>query len=208
MSMSDVKRKGRPPAHDRDDLLLRARAVAVERGFDALRFTDVAQATGVPVSSLQYTFGTRDALVREVLRTGVADELARLRVAVEGERDPWMRIETFIRLGISINDDRRREGWLLWMEYWRAASRDEELRAESAGIARGWRLLVRRAVDEGVTAGDFMIDGSAEDVAASLVALVDGLSLQVELGDRRMRSARATRAAMRSARRILGTRAL
>jgi len=205
MGMSDVKRKGRPPAHDRDDLLRQARAVAVERGFDSLRFADVAQATGVPVSSLQYTFGTRDVLVREVLRTGVADELARLRAAVEGELDPWTRIETFIRLGISIDDDQRREGWLLWMEYWRAASRDDALREVSADVARGWRLLVRRAVEDGVTTGDFRIDGSAEEVAASLVALVDGLSLQVELGDNRMRSARATRAAMRSARRILGT---
>lgn len=202
--MSDVKRKGRPPAHDRDELLRLARAVAVERGFEALRFGDVAEATGVPVSSLQYAFGTRDDLVREVLRVGVADELARLRSAVERERDPWTRIETFIRLGISIDDDQRREGWLLWMEYWRAASRDSALRAESSAIARGWRLLVRRAVDDGVTTGDFVIYGSSEEVAASLVALVDGLSLQVEVGDNRMRSARATRAAMKSARRILG----
>jgi AcrR family transcriptional regulator len=180
--------------------------VAVERGFDALRFTDVAEATGVPVSSLQYAFGTRDALVREVLRAGVGEELARLRSAIERELDPWTRIETFIRLGISINDDQRREGWLLWMEYWRAASRDADLREESARVARGWRLLIRRAVDDGITTGDFVIDGTAEEVAASLVALVDGLSLQVEVGDDRMRSARATKAAMRSARRILGMR--
>lgn len=202
--MSDVKRKGRPPAHDREELLRQARAVAVERGFDALRFGDVADATGVPVSSLQYAFGTRDDLVREVLRAGVAEELARLRAAVECEVDPWTRIETFIRLGISIDDDERREGRLLWMEYWRAASRDSALREDSSGVARGWRLLVRRAVDDGVTAGDFAIDGPSEEVAASLVALVDGLSLQLEVGDDRMRSARATRAAMRSARKILG----
>jgi AcrR family transcriptional regulator len=202
--MSEVKRKGRPPAHDRDELLRLTRAVAVERGFDALRFTDVAEATGVPVSSLQYAFGTRDALVRDVLRAGVAEELARLRSAIDRELDPWTRIETFIRLGISIDDDRRREGWLLWMEYWRAASRDADLREESARVARGWRLLVRRAVEDGVTTGDFVIDGTTEETAASLVALVDGLSLQVEVGDDRMRSARATRAAMRAARRILG----
>jgi AcrR family transcriptional regulator len=202
--MSEVKRKGRPPAHDRDELLRLTRAVAVERGFDALRFTDVSEATGVPVSSLQYAFGTRDALVRDVLRAGVAEELARLRSAIDRELDPWTRIETFIRLGISTDDDRRREGWLLWMEYWRAASRDADLREESARVARGWRLLVRRAVEDGVTTGDFVIDGTTEETAASLVALVDGLSLQVEVGDDRMRSARATRAAMRAARRILG----
>jgi len=202
--MTEVKRKGRPPAHDRAELLRHAKAVAVERGFDALRFSDVAEATGVPVSSLQYAFGTRDELVREVLRAGVLEELRRMESAVERELDPWKRIESFIRLGISIDDDRRREGWLLWIEYWRAASRDDELRQESAGVSAQWRRLVRRAVDDGVTIGRFNVDGTSEDAAASLVALVDGLSLQVEVGDSRMRSARATRAAMHAARRILG----
>ena len=41
-------------------------------------------------------------------------------------------------------------------------------------------------------------------MAAALVALVDGLSLQVEVGDRRMRSARAIKSATHAARRILG----
>jgi AcrR family transcriptional regulator len=202
--MSDVKRKGRPPEHDRVELLRAARTVAAERGFDSLRFTDVSAATGVPVSSLQYAFGTREALVREVLRAGVADELRRLREAVENETDPWRRIETFIRLGISIDDGRRREGWLLWMEYWRAALRDLELREESGAATRGWRTLVRRAVDDGVSMNQFSIDGSSDETAASLVALVDGLSLQVLVGDSRMRSTRAIRTATRSARRVLG----
>jgi AcrR family transcriptional regulator len=178
--------------------------VAAERGFDALRFTDVARATGVPVSSLQYAFGTREALVREVLRIGVADELDRLRHEIDHEKDPWRRVERFIRMGISIDDQRRREGWLLWMEYWRAALRDEELREESGATTRGWRILLTRAVDDGVMLGRFSIAGSAEDAAASLVALVDGMSLQVLVGDSRMKSARATRAAIRSAERILG----
>jgi AcrR family transcriptional regulator len=202
--MTEVKRKGRPPAHDRGELLRHAKAVAVERGFDALRFTDVAEATGVPVSSLQYAFGTRDQLVREVLRAGVAEELQRMEAAVDGELDPWKRIETFVRLGISIDDDRRREGWLLWIEYWRAASRDPELRQESAGMSRQWRRLVRRAVDDGVADGRFRIDGTSKDAAAALVAIVDGMSVQVEVGDNQMRSAGAIRAATHAARRIVG----
>ena len=206
--MTDVKRtttrRGRPLEHDRVALLRAARAVAAERGFYALRFSDVSQATGVPVSSLQYAFGTREALVREVLRRGVADELDRLRSQTETETDAWCRIETFIRLGISIDDEQRREAWLLWMQFWRAALSDDQLMTESAEVARGWRTLVRQAVDDGVAARDFVIAGTSEEAAASLVALVDGLSLQVLVGDRRMRSARATSAAIGSARRILG----
>ena len=65
-------------------------------------------------------------------------------------------------------------------------------------------MLLTRAVDDGVMLGQFVITGSSEEAAASLVALVDGMSLQVLVGDSRMKSARATRAAIRSAERILG----
>jgi AcrR family transcriptional regulator len=185
-------------------MLQAARTVAVDRGFDNLRFSDVAAATGVPVSSLQYAFGTRDVLVREVLRTGVQDELQRLQDVVDGERDPWRRIELFIRVSILEDRASRREGWLLWIEYWRAALRDSDLRQEYSKLARSWRGMVQRAVEDGVLTGQFAIEGSAEDAAAAIVALVDGLGLQVEVGDTRIRPARAVRAANRSVGRILG----
>ncbi|HVQ87869.1 MAG TPA: TetR/AcrR family transcriptional regulator [Actinomycetes bacterium] len=199
-----TKRKGRPQAHDREQLLHAARAVAAQRGFDSLRFADVSEATGVPVSSLQYAFGSRDALVREVLKAGVRDELARLRKVVDREPDPLKRIDLFIRRSISVDDKARREGWLLWIEYWRAALRDDELRGEYSEVARTWRALVKRAIDDGVLTGQFTVNGPSEDVAAAIVAITDGLGLQVEVGDSRMRAPRAIRAARRTVRSLLG----
>jgi AcrR family transcriptional regulator len=206
MSAQSVTRKGRPQEWDRSQILLAARAVAVERGFDGLRFADVSAATGVPVSSLQYAFGSRDELVREVLRAGVHEELARLKAAVDAERDPLRRIQQFIRRGISVDDSARREGWLLWIEYWRASLRDDVLREEYAQLAAGWRALVKRAIDDGVLLGRFAPEMSTEEAAAVVVAVVDGLGLQLEVGDDRMRAARAIRTANRSVARILGVR--
>lgn len=206
VSTRSAARKGRPQEWNRDQILLAARAVAVERGFDGLRFADVSAATGVPVSSLQYAFGTRDELVREVLRAGVNDELAQLKAAVDAERDPLRRLEQFIRRGISVDDSARREGWLLWIEYWRASLRDEVLRHEYAQVAAAWRGLVRRAVDDGVLLGQFAPQMSSEEAAAAIVAVVDGLGLQVDVGDDRMRAARAIQTANRSVARILGIR--
>ena len=204
--MPQVHRKGRPPERDRADIVHAARTVAVERGFDSLRFVDVSRATGVPVSSLQYAFGTRDALVREVLQAGVDDELRRLKGAMERELDPWKRIQRFIRAGISVDDQDRREGWLLWIEYWRAALRDPQLRDDYARVAQAWRGMVRRAVQDGVLLGQFVFEGSAEEAAAAIVAVVDGLGLQVEVGDSGMRVARAIRTANRACAQILGVR--
>ena len=202
--MDASKRRGRPRAHDREQVLLAAKTVAVQRGFDNVRFSDVAAVTGVPVSSLQYVFGSRDAMVSEVLRAGVSDELARLRQVIDQEPDPWRRIELFVERSISVDDTARREGWLLWIEYWRAALRDPALAEEYAEIADSWRSLVQGAVDDGVKGGAFDIAGTSPDAAASIVALVDGLGVQVEVGERRMRAGRAIRAAHASARRILG----
>ncbi len=147
MGTKPATRKGRPQQWDRDAILLAARAVTVDRGFDGLRFADVAAATSVPVSSLQYAFGSRDDLVREVLRAGVNDEFARLKSAVDAESDPWLRIEIFVRRGISLDDQVRREGWLLWIEYWRASLRDDVVREDYARVASSWRALVRDAID-------------------------------------------------------------
>ncbi|MEO8330737.1 MAG: TetR family transcriptional regulator C-terminal domain-containing protein, partial [Candidatus Nanopelagicales bacterium] len=177
---------------------------AVERGFDGLRFADVANATCVPVSSLQYAFGTRDVLVREVLRAGVRSELSELQRVVGREADPLRRIDVFIRRSITVDDQARREGWLLWIEYWRAALRDNELRQEYAELGRSWRALVKTAIDDGVRSGQFFVEGPHEDVAAAIVAITDGLGLQVEVGDSRMRAARAIRASRRTVRVLLG----
>ena len=70
-------------------------------------------------------------------------------------------------------------------------------------MARTWRGLVQRAVDDGVHLGQFTIVGSAEEVAAAIVAIVDGLGLQVEVGDPQMQTARAVRTAIQSVSRIL-----
>lgn len=176
-------RRGRPQAWDREAVLLAARAVAVRRGYDGLRFTDVAEATGVPVSSLQYAFGTRDDLVREVLRAGVEAELVGITQAMSSVADPWERLQVFIRRGISTDDAGRREAWLMWIEYWRASLRDEIVREHYEQVSVGWRGLVNQAIDDGVSVGRFTIELSSTELSPVVIAIVDGLGLQLEVMD-------------------------
>jgi hypothetical protein len=155
-------------------------------------------------------FGTRDQMVREVLSFGVSAELIRLRSTLspgEASRisdEPWRRIERFIKVSITADHVRRRDGWLLWIEYLRAASRDVDLGTEAAELSHAWREVVGTAVQDGVTAGSFRPKVTTEEVAATLVALVDGLSLQVEASGGRFGPRRAVRAATSAARLILG----
>jgi AcrR family transcriptional regulator len=200
------KRKGRPQEHDRAAVLAAAREVAGQRGYDNLRFVDIANATGVAVSSLQYAFGTREALVREVLRSGVRGELDRLQAAVAKASDPWGQVQAFIKAGISTDERQRREGWLLWMEFWRAGLRDPQLRTEAFEVSRLWRHILVSPIEAGTQSGEFVLTTSSLDAAAAIVGVVDGLSRQVEVGDRHMRVTHARRVALAAARQILGVR--
>jgi len=201
--MDPARRRGRPSSRSRDELLAATLTVAATRGYEGLRFSDVAEATDVPVSSLQYYFGSRDALVREAVCQGVRAEVARCRQEIEQIADPWARMEAFIGWGIDLDDDTRREGWLIWTEYWRAALRDPTLMADSADLAGQWRAIIGSIVDAGIASADFRVDGSVDDAIAEILALIDGLGVQLMTGDQALSAARAVEIATAAARRVL-----
>jgi AcrR family transcriptional regulator len=151
--------------------------VLVYRGYDATRYSDVAEASGVPVASLQHYFPTLDELLREAMRFGVRAELDRLRENVSGIAEPWARIREMIRSTLSLDAERRRGGWVLWVEYWRATTRDEELAADCRDIDMNWVDLVATAIAEGVSSGIFRLRGTPVEASFELHALIDGLGI-------------------------------
>jgi AcrR family transcriptional regulator len=201
--MDTTRRRGRPSSRSRDELLAATLTVAAQRGYDGLRFSDVAAATDVPISSLQYYFGSRDALVREAVSQGVRAEVARCRDEIEQIADPWQRMEAFIGWGIDLDDATRREGWLIWTEYWRAALRDAALLADAAELAAQWRSIIAAIVDDGIASGDFHLDGGIDDAIAEILALVDGLGVHLMVGDPALTAVRAVEIATAAARRVL-----
>ncbi|MDH4159312.1 MAG: TetR family transcriptional regulator [Actinomycetota bacterium] len=201
--MDEVKRRGRPNVHSRDDLLEVTRTVAAERGYDGTRLTDVAEASGVPVSSLQHYFGTRDAMVREAVTAGVRDELARVQRATRSIQDPWRRLQRMLRLAISSEDSDRRQGWLVWIEHWRGALRDPELLADSALVQREWRAMFAAVVQDGVDQGVFHPVDSTDDITTELIALIDGLGIPLLLRRGDVTVVRARRLVTRAAQRLL-----
>jgi AcrR family transcriptional regulator len=202
--MPPASRKGRPVERDRQAILQAARAVAATRGFDGLRFADVSEAANVPVSSLQYAFGSRDALARELLRAGVQEELNRLTAAVAQGSDPWSKVQNFVRASVTVDPVTRRDGWVIWIEFWRGALRDRQLRQEYGDVARQWQSLVHSAVAEGMVDGSFTPAGSAWDATALVIAIADGLGLQVEVGDGGMTAERAVELALAATEQVLG----
>lgn len=143
-----------------------------------MRLSDVAEEAGVSVGTLQHYFGSREALLVGAFRYAHASAMRRWYAAAEGESDPWLRLVAIVD---SCVDEHYRERWTLWLEFWTLCQRDERMRRDSADQHRAWMAPVCRAIDDGVADGSFEPLAATEDVAERLIALMDGLALQLLL---------------------------
>jgi len=174
-----VARRGRPPRHNRGDILDAASEVLIFRGYESTRYSDVADASGVPVASLQHHFPTLEGLRREALRNKVRAELLSLAGDVRQIADPWERVRHIIVRSVCLDPARRRGGWVLWLEYWRAAVHDPELATDSREVNELWLDLITECIADGATAGQFLIESTPREAAAELHALLDGLGIRL-----------------------------
>jgi AcrR family transcriptional regulator len=204
--VSDVTRNGgRRAARKRADVLAAACSVVAERGADGTRFTDVTAATGVGVSTLQYYFGSREDMLIAVFRFAARSDFDAVGERLAGVTDPWERLVVIAsHLTGAVGSD---TGWRLWVESWRWALRDPELRAEVLGDYTRWHVLLAEIITVGVSRGRFGTDAAPMDVARQALALIDGLALPVALGDPRVTGAMAGELLADALGRLVGLRA-
>ncbi len=156
-----------------------------ERGFDAVRYSDVADGAGVAVGTVQYYFASRDALLGAAfLETNRAAIANARRIAAEAGDDPWDRLEALVA-------ELAGATWAVWLDFWAAARLHAELRAVLEAAYEAWRGPVVEAIEDGLRSGVFASPFTASELAAALVAMVDGLGLQRELGLPWLQPARA-----------------
>jgi AcrR family transcriptional regulator len=188
--VSDVIRGGgRRAARKRAGVLAAACAVVAERGADGTRFADVTAASGVGVSTLQYYFGSREDMLLAVFRFAAQSDFDAVGERLAAATDPWDRLVVMAEhLTGAVGSD---TGWRLWVESWRWALRDPEVRAEVLGDYTRWHVLLARIIAAGVAAGRFDTEAAPIDVARQALALIDGLALPVALGDPQVTGATA-----------------
>ena len=168
----------------RQQILEAAALVIADRGLCETRVADIGTRAGVSAALVLYYFGSKDRLLTEAL-TFAEDrfyletfhELARLERAVD-------RLVRLIDLAfppqgsssVTLSD------WVLWMELWSRALRDPEVARKREALDRRWRDTIADVVREGQLSGEFE-EVEARDFALRLAALIDGLAIQVVLGD-------------------------
>jgi AcrR family transcriptional regulator len=151
-----------------------------ERGVERTRFQDVAELSGTSISTLQYLFGSRDAMLVAGFRHGVERDLTYLDRIAAGEGGPWDRLVLMVKALVGDEGDLSASR-VEWLELWRASLRDPELFDACAAVYKAWRERFRDVIEDGVVKGVFQLRGTHDSIIAMLFGIVDGLTVPILL---------------------------
>jgi len=170
--------RGEQVQQRRAELLAAARQVVLERGLSNTRVADVADATNVSGGLIHYHFATKDILLTEMLRTEAEADIAKARRMAGGPGSASERLDRVIREFVP--SARNDHTWILWIDAWGAALRDQALRQISEVLDEAWREMLETVIADGVKSGEFQCPDPTA-AADRLSALLDGMGLRVTL---------------------------
>ena len=166
-------------------ILQAAVEVIRERGLCETRISDIADRAGTSSALVIYYFQSKDRLLGEALAFSEErfyEETARELQGITSARDQLVRL---IQLSCSPGPDARQDWmdeWMLWLDLWARAPRDPDVARDRELLDRRWREAITDIVQAGQQSGEFrQVD--AEDFALRLAVTIDGLAIQVVLGD-------------------------
>jgi AcrR family transcriptional regulator len=178
MSAARPRRVVSDVAQRRAEILDAAVGVVLERGFAGTRVIDVAHALGISSGLVHYHFDSKDELLAETLRHAADADIARLEKAVAQLDDPLRRLDRVLREYLP--EQRRDQSWVIWVDAWGQAIRNERLRNILSELDLAWSGALETVLHDGVAAGAFQCPDPA-GAARRLSALLDGLGLDVIL---------------------------
>ncbi len=165
-------------AQRRAEILDAAVGVVLDRGFAGTRVVDVADALGISSGLVHYHFDSKDELLAETLRHAADADIARLEKAVAQLDDPLRRLDRVLREYLP--EQRRDQSWVIWVDAWGQAIRNERLRDILTELDLAWSGAIETVIHDGVAAGRFEC-ADPHGAARRLSALLDGLGLDVIL---------------------------
>ncbi len=165
----------------RTDVLDAAIGVIVRRGFDNTRYADVAEASGVAVSTLQYYFGSLESLIIETCLYASQRDLERVHDRLAQLTEPWDRMVSLV--DVFMTSDAPGPGWQAQIEYWRAAFTRPHLRQELIRDQDRWRALIAQTISDGIALGAFSTDRDPELIAMQVNCQLDGTVFPAFIGN-------------------------
>jgi len=189
----------------RRDQIVRATIRCLAReGYSNLTMKKLAREAGVSPGILHYYFPNKRAILLAALERVMADLDRRVVREAQGARDPRERLRALIGACLSVAVEAR-EFWVVFVVFWGEMMHDRSLLRVNARLYARIRRLIGDLVASGIRAGLFRrVD--PEQAGAVILALADGLSLQLTFDPRAWTVAQATRLGEDAALRYLARR--
>jgi AcrR family transcriptional regulator len=167
-------------AERRLDILDAARGVAVREGAGGTTLRAIATAAGMEPSAVLYYFDGLGEIVEELVFSASDRFIDTITNAVAAAASPVDRMLAAIRAGATggIAGDESR----ILYEFWAVGIRDERLNDADHALDRRQVAIYRTIIDAGVAAGLFEPRVDHEEAATALVALEDGLVMDILAG--------------------------
>jgi AcrR family transcriptional regulator len=181
----------------REQLARAGRQVLLERGAVGLRVKDIAERAGLAPSSVLYYYPRIEELLLEVSRDAIDRYAERRARQVRRLEDPARQLRLAIHLGVPTGPDDEESRLLYELDALTGSSPAFAMMTTSFFDRQA--LLYQYVLDGGRARGVFELGQPAETVARGLVALEDGLGLQVVLQHPGIDSAEAERTLLRFA---------
>lgn len=160
----------------REQILEAAYHTLVQVGFEKITTRRIAQEAGVNIATLHYHFGTKEALLSEVVRYTVQRVESRLRAAMQAAPTPAEGLAMAFRTVWEIAQERP---GILRYDLVLRALRDEAARSEAKSIYATYRRLVEDIAERHLAEGGTLPSGvTPATLAHYLVSVVDGILLQ------------------------------
>jgi AcrR family transcriptional regulator len=181
----------------REQLARAGRQVLLERGAVGIRVKDIADRAGIAPSSVLYYYPRIEELLLEVSRDAIDRYAERRSRRVRLLDDPTDQLRLAIHLGVPTGPDDEESRLLYELDALTGSSPAFAMMTTSFFDRQA--LLYQYVLERGVDHGRFELTQPAETIARGLVALEDGLGLQVVLQHPGIDSAEAERILLRYA---------
>lgn len=164
----------------RPQIVKAAAEVLYERGLFDTRIGDIAERAGTSSPTILYYFESKDRLLEEAVDQTDREFYGRLTDGQAQHESASAKLVHLIE-----ETSRGPDGladWTLWMEVWVRARREPRVRDSYFALDRRQRSLIAAIVRDGQRQGEFDETADPDEFALSLSGLMDGLGVQVTLG--------------------------
>jgi AcrR family transcriptional regulator len=165
----------------RSAILDAAAQLIAERGYHAVRISDIAALVGTSTGAVHYYFPAKQEVLTTALRHAVDRSFERQSEELKKIDDAHLRLLKLIDMQLPRVGPVRDE-WSIWMQFWAEATIRPELRPFHNRYYARWHDTVIRIVRRGQRQGVFRSDIDPETIAQRLTALTDGVAIQVVTG--------------------------